>query len=391
MKLNKVWFKWLAVNIARFLIASIFLISGWSKAIDPMGMVYKLKSYTDYLGWPLTDENVFFKISVGILAVVECYIGLNLFLGSRRKSTAILAFLFMILMTIVTTFIYIYNPVQDCGCFGSFLKLTHAETLFKNIALLLLSAFVVCYPRRMRRLITEKSQWITSIYSTCFIFGLVLYSFYYSPLYSFTDYKTGVDLVSAYHGEGGELKEGIINFSASDSLGQDMTPCVINDTSISFLLILPNIATADDSSADEINDLYDYAIDHHYQFIALSASSFTEYSSWQDRTGAMYPIYMTDESVLKTMGRSNPSLLLVMQGRIRGMWGKNELPSYLVHAPLEQQSVSTETQSFASFITDFFIFYFIPLLLIIFIDGLWVGNKIYRHRKYMRGLFGDSK
>jgi hypothetical protein len=80
-----------------------------------------------------------------------------------------------------------------------------------------------------------------------------------------------------------------------------------------------------------------------------------------------------------------------MQGRIRGMWGKNELPSYLVHAPLEQQSVSTEKQSFASFITDFFIFYFIPLLLIIFIDGLWVGTKIYRHRKYMRGLFGDSK
>ena len=85
MKLSRIWLKWLAINIARLVLALTLLFSGWTKAIDPMGMVYKLKAYTDYLGWDVADENIFLKIAAGALAFLECYMGLNLFLGARRK------------------------------------------------------------------------------------------------------------------------------------------------------------------------------------------------------------------------------------------------------------------------------------------------------------------
>lgn len=389
MKLSRIWLKWLAINIARLVLALTLLFSGWTKAIDPMGMVYKLKAYTDYLGWDVADENIFLKIAAGALAFLECYMGLNLFLGARRKQASLMAFCFMLAMTVVSCLIYIYNPVQDCGCFGSFVELTHQETLIKNIVLLLLSFAVVCYPRRMRRFITEKNQWITSIYSTCFIFGLVVYSFHYSPLISFTDYKVGLNLVSAYHGEVGadqKILETVVNFVASDEEGNDVTEQIINNNDTTFLLVLPNITNADDSSADEINELYDYAHDNGYQFIALTASPSSEYSSWIDKTGAVYPIYASDEQVLKAMGRSNPSMLLIMNGYVSGMWGKNELPTHLVYSKLENQHIATNDESMISKTVNVLMLYLLPLLGIIFIDGLWVGNKIFRHKRYMRKL-----
>ena len=43
------------------------------------------------------------------------------------------AFLFMVFMTIVSMWLWIANPISDCGCFGDAVHLTNGQTFLKNI------------------------------------------------------------------------------------------------------------------------------------------------------------------------------------------------------------------------------------------------------------------
>ena len=51
----------------------------------------------------------------------------------KRRRVAAMATVFMLIMTAVTVWIVVKNPVSDCGCFGDALILTNNQTLAKNI------------------------------------------------------------------------------------------------------------------------------------------------------------------------------------------------------------------------------------------------------------------
>ena len=58
---------------------------------------------------------------------------------------------FMVVMTLVTVWIWMADPVSDCGCFGDAIRLTNGETLLKNIILLGLVCLVAKWPMKNRK------------------------------------------------------------------------------------------------------------------------------------------------------------------------------------------------------------------------------------------------
>ena len=82
----------------------------------------------------------------------------------------------MIVMTLVTCWVYIAHPVSDCGCFGDAIKLSPGVTLLKNIGLTICAAAVATMPKSMIRFISEMNQWIVSYYTALFIFTCSLMS-----------------------------------------------------------------------------------------------------------------------------------------------------------------------------------------------------------------------
>lgn len=389
MKHNRIWLRLLFVNLFRFVLATTLLFSGWVKVLDPLGMVYKLRAYTDYFNLDLADESILLRLIVVFIAIIECQLGISLFLGIRRKTSSVLVFLFMLLMLGISLFVYFENPVPDCGCFGDVVNLTHKQSLIKNLFLLGMATFLVVYPRRMRRFITERNQWIISIYSFCFIFGCVFWNFHYIPLISFTDYKLGVNVLKHYSGEtqeGEDLLETIVGLYAINDDGDDVIEQLLSEKKTTFILTLPNVVTADDSSADLINDLYDYANDNNCNFAALIANSLVFAQDWRDRTGASYPIYQSDEVILKSMVRSNPGLLLLVDGVLCGVWGGNELPEHLMENPIEEHDVLKIGRNYIVSLCYLLAYYIIPLLIVIFLDGLWIGSKYYLHSKRMKKI-----
>ena len=75
----------LAVNICRLLLALVFIFSGYVKAIDPLGTLYKLGDYMKAVGLEgALPDWVLLAFSIGLAAVEFC-LGIFLLFAIRRR------------------------------------------------------------------------------------------------------------------------------------------------------------------------------------------------------------------------------------------------------------------------------------------------------------------
>ena len=123
------------------------MASGFVKAVDPVGSMYKLQEYTSVLAVDMFSDDwlLFFSI---VQAAIEFLVGVFLFMGVYRKFMAALSFFIMLFFTLFAMFVTIDSTVEDCGCFGDAFALSNSGTLIKNIILLTLSAVVLYGSRR---------------------------------------------------------------------------------------------------------------------------------------------------------------------------------------------------------------------------------------------------
>ena len=150
--------KTLTTNLCRFVLAATFILSGFVKAVDPMGTAYKINDYLAVMQWKQYVPEALTVMVAMLLAACEFGLGISMLFAIRRRATAHFVFLFLSVMTPLTLWLAIDNPVRDCGCFGDAFLLTNWQTFGKNAVLWLLAATVVRWPTRMLRFIGEGSQ-----------------------------------------------------------------------------------------------------------------------------------------------------------------------------------------------------------------------------------------
>ena len=160
---GKVW-----VNLCRFLLGALFIFSGFVKAVDPLGFFYKIQDYLTAFGM-ISWFPSYAPLLVGIaLSAIEFSVGVFLFLGIRRKVASALALLLMVVMTPLTLYLALANPVSDCGCFGDAWILTNWQTFGKNVVLLVAAVSVFKWQDLLVRFITPKMEWMISMYTFLF-------------------------------------------------------------------------------------------------------------------------------------------------------------------------------------------------------------------------------
>ncbi len=348
-----------------------------------MGMTFKIHAYTTAVGIHLSEYSLLLEFAATALGTLEFILGVYLLLGIHRRLTTRCLALFMLLFTAITVWIYIANPVSDCGCFGDAIKLTNGQTLVKNIVLLACATILVWRPLKIRRIITARNSWIVSIYSWVYAISLALYSLHYLPLLDFTPYKPGANIRAAFSEE--PTEDGNVNkltnfYLADPHTLDDRTFDILQNQGYTFLLTLPSVEDADDGCCDRINDLYDFCRDHQYTFYMATASSNEAISSWIDRTGAAYPILLGEDTELSTMVRSNPGLLLLHDGLIVQKWSNNNLPETDNLKDISEILPATNTHPLGKLI----LWFVIPLLVIVVLDSLWIGHKFYKHHIYVK-------
>ena len=420
-------FRIFIVNLCRMALALTFILSGYVKAIDPLGTQYKLNDYAAAMHLSEYIPDWLTLTGAIALAMTEFALGIFMLFAIRRHLVSRLMTAMMVMMTLITVWIFIANPVKDCGCFGDAIKLTNGETLLKNIVLLAAAIVTAMRPLDMARLISKSNQWIVTNYTLVYIVCTSLYCLYALPTFDFRPYHIGADIKKGMKiPEGAEQPEfettfilkkngqtreftldnypdstwefvdsktiqtrqgyepPIHDFSLTDTkTGEDITDNVLSHKGYTFLLISRSLAYADDSNFGDIDQIYEYASEHNIPFYCVTASTDSDINRWRDLTGAEYPFCTADETTLKTIIRSNPGLLLLKDATIIGKWSHNQLPdpdeltASPDKLPIGQQPDDGVTGKLIKVLLTFLL----PLTLLTIADRLWAWSKWVRNKE----------
>ena len=421
--------KSILVILSRALLALTFIFSGFVKAIDPLGSQYKIAEYLEAVQLSAyIPDWAQLMISVG-LAAIEFTLGMMILLAIRRRLASKISLFLMVVMTLVTLWLTVSNPIQDCGCFGDAIHLTNTQTFIKNLILLTAAIILSRWPLYQIRFVSKTNQWIAFYFTIVFIITASTLSLYNLPIFDFRPYYIGQNIKKAMEIPKGAKqttykttficeKDGVTkeftendypyddstwvfkdthqeilekgyeppihDFSITDEkTGEDLTDSILTKDGYTFLLVAPILERADDSNFGEIDAIYEYAKENGYGFYGLTASTDKAVKHWRDITGAEYPFYTTDGTTLKTIIRSNPGLVLLYKGTIINKWSHNDLPKQAeLNAPLSLIEIGREPENKTwTKIVLILICYIFPLAFLIAADRIWSWTRWIRKRE----------
>ena len=101
----------IVINALRFALALVFVFSGFVKAVDPMGTVYKMADYAEAFGWAM--HPMLLLVGAWVLIAVEYVMGVALFFGLYRRFYLGLMIAFLSVMTPLTLMLALTNPISD--------------------------------------------------------------------------------------------------------------------------------------------------------------------------------------------------------------------------------------------------------------------------------------
>lgn len=374
------WFKtkYALVNICRFILAATFLFSAFTKANDPVGLTIKLGDYASALGLTQLPDYVLYTSGM-LLMLAEAVLGIYLFVGMRRRRrVAAAATIFMMVMTAVTIWIAIENPVSDCGCFGDAIKLSNGQTLVKNIILLAMAIFITIRYKMMFRIIHKNWSWLVTVPVVLAYVVFYTYCAYMLPVVDYLPFaegtnlrktvKTGDALDMRYkstiiYKRGDEIlelglddddpdstwtyvetktvmldnvteEEAETEFYVIDCDGDDITDDIIQADGYTFLVIVPEIGKASEACAGKFNSIYDYCNKYDYGFYFITMADEQQQERWRRNTGAKYPFCESEDRMLWQVVRDNPGLVLLKDGVVRRKWSQTSMPEFDYTKPI---------------------------------------------------------
>jgi uncharacterized membrane protein YphA (DoxX/SURF4 family) len=196
----------LITGVCRLVLAVVFIVSGFTKVIDPWGTSIKINEYLTIYGFDyLIPASMVFSIW---LCGAEMMMGCMLLCKVRIRLVSIFALASMLFFTILTFLSATFIPVEDCGCFGEAIKLSPWETFFKNLALLPMAAVVWAYYRNDKILAFRRSEVALTIFFFLLTMGLGFYCYCHLPLIDFLPYKIGVNIREEMHASSAADPEG---------------------------------------------------------------------------------------------------------------------------------------------------------------------------------------
>ena len=355
---------------ARTLIGLTFIFSGFVKAVDPLGTVYKIEDYLNAFGGFFTQLVPAAPYAACALILFEFVLGVLLTFNVWTKVTSWLALAMMLMMTPLTLYLAITNPITDCGCFGDAIHLSNWATFGKNVVLLVLVAVLLWAKDHLFATWVQPINILICVLAFCLCGGLMTYSLLHLPPVDFRPYKIGNNIPELmvveipedaprdeyeyrfiYEKDGVQQEFTLDNYPKNDSSWvfveqtsklikkgyeapeppvhdfvltltdeetgdiYDMTDEILEQDSVT-LAIMYKIEKASRKMVAKLNRLYEHSMETGMPFYAVTGSGEREVEIWRAETGAEYPILSCDGITLKTIVRANPGIVVLHQGTV---------------------------------------------------------------------------
>ena len=183
--------KRIIAGICRTLLGVVFVFSGVVKAIDPLGTVYKIEDYLKAFGGFFTDLLPLAETAAWGLIVLELLLGVCMLLNVRTQWTSWIALIFYCVMTPLTLYIALTNPVSDCGCFGDAIVLTNWQTFWKNLVLISLAILLVALRKSTHPLWRGWMELVIASTTIAIALSFMAWTHHHLPIKDFRPYKIG--------------------------------------------------------------------------------------------------------------------------------------------------------------------------------------------------------
>lgn len=353
------------IGVARIFVGVLFIISGFIKLNDPIGFSFKLQEYFSAEVLNLEFLVPFALVIAICLVVFELVLGIMLIIGYLPKFTLWSLLVMIVFFTFLTFYSAYFDKVKDCGCFGDALPLTPWQSFYKDAGLLLL-ILLLFFNRKLITpiLVPASHRWVIFLsFMLCFMFAY--YVLMHLPAIDFRAYKVGNNLLEemkipkdakkavyeyswkfnkngeeiivknagAFPNVEGEyvgvetrlLSEGFVpkipDFSISKD-GEDITQEVLSKEKI-VLIVAYNLRITEQEGFRAIKRLTEKALKNGYSVIGLTASGEERKEEIISKYKLSFEFYDSDETVLKTIIRSNPGILILKNATViqKKHWG----------------------------------------------------------------------
>jgi uncharacterized membrane protein YphA (DoxX/SURF4 family) len=362
--------KWL-LRILRIIVGLLFIFSGVVKANDPLGLCYKMQefflalhiNFLSGIALPLSIVMIAFEIMAGI-AVLLGY-------GMRLFGTLLL--LLIILFTFLTAYAYFSGKILECGCFGDCIKISDAASFWKDVLLLLMILVIFAYRKKIKPVFKKGTGFLMFI-GIVFSFGLQWYTLNHLPIVDCLPYAVGKNIpsemkppanavpdkyaiVMTYEKDGVQkeftmdnypwqdtswhfvkreeklIRKGdeiplVQDFVITDFSGNDSTYAILHNPRYVFLFFVNHVDEAGKGWGAKMKQLEDRCLQYHITLYGITASDSSLVSKFSQQHGLNFPFLQMDATIIKTIARSNPCLLLLQDGTVKGKWHYHDIPSW---------------------------------------------------------------
>ena len=348
--------------VLRLLVGGLFIFSGLIKVNDPVGTAIKLEEYFDVFSNDIAGFFYAFKpfalYIATALVVAEVVLGLMLILGVKLKQTVWALGLMILFFTFLTFYSAYFNKVTDCGCFGDAIKLTPWESFYKDIILLVMISFLFIFRKDLPE---ETPKWasVSAVVSLILSLGLAVWAIQNLPFIDFRAYKNGVSIPTNMQPsaplqytyvmkKGGEtfkfdqyptdesyefvemvLKNPealpkISDFAVWDDEGDFTEGILTGNKAVIFVTFMAKMNT---DYLDEIGKMVQGLQGSDISPIVVAASSVDEIEALISSRKWGIEGYQGDATVIKTIMRSNPGIMLIQEGVVLKKYHYRNTPS----------------------------------------------------------------
>lgn len=347
------------VIISRILVGGLFIFSGLIKLNDPVGFSFKLE---DYFAFDVLNLEFLVPYALALaifVVIVEVLLGVMIIIGYLRKFTVWSLLLMIVFFTFLTFYSAYFNKVTDCGCFGDAIKLTPWESFIKDI-ILLVFIFILFFGQKYITPLFAKALFkyvvIASFLICVFITHQVLN---HLPYIDFRAYKIGSNIQESM-AIPPDAPRAIYDYSwkfdvngtekvvvtqgayptvegkfigVETKLAQEGYTPPITDFTIEtddeiltdqilaienlIMVVVYNVERSNPKGFENIKKITDEAKEKGYTVIGLSASLGNTIETLKATHNLDFDFYFCDQTVLKTIVRSNPGILELNAGTIK--------------------------------------------------------------------------
>ena len=357
-------------RVCWFVLGALFIFSGLIKLNDPVGTAYKLEEYFEVFAVSMPGMAGFFLWFKGssralsvLLSSLEVILGVALLLRWYLRATLWTLLALLVFFTFLTFYSAAFNKVTDCGCFGDFIKLTPWTSFSKDVFLLTLWTVVFFNQRFLRHSFVRGTTGImTMTFASAIAIGIGVRALGHLPYFDFLPYKVGNNIgqlmkpaqPARYNytfERNGETKvfsefptdttwkyksmqtlnskestPVITDFGVSDENGDSYTQELLKGNKL--VLIVQNTNKTDRDRFAEINKLLNSVGKSRKNITAITITSTSpgKFDTFRHEMNIATPYYFADATVLKSMIRSNPGLIVLHDGVVRAKYHYHDIP-----------------------------------------------------------------